>query len=94
MEVDFGVEVTRSFERSGEVHETDTPAGEAAVATHVGGYDCLSETHNAVHAWASAKKRKLAGYSIEIYGDWAEDPSNLETTVIYLLQESHLGASS
>ena len=26
MDVDFGVEVARSFERSGEVRETDTPA--------------------------------------------------------------------
>jgi DNA gyrase inhibitor GyrI len=57
MEVDFGVEVTRSFERSGEVHETDTPAGEAAVATHVGAYESLSETHNAVHAWAAENSR-------------------------------------
>ncbi len=86
MEVDFGVEVTRSFERSGEVYETDTPAGEAAVATHIGAYDRLSETHNAVHAWVAANDRKLAGYSMEIYGDWSNDPSELKTTVIYLLQ--------
>jgi hypothetical protein len=86
MNVDFGVEVTRSFEPCGEVHETDTPAGEAAVATHIGAYDRLSETHHAVRAWAAASNRKLAGYSMEIYGDWSDDPSDLETTVIYLLQ--------
>jgi len=86
MDVDFGVEVSRSFESSAEVHEVDTPAGEAAVATHIGAYDRLSETHNAVHAWLAANKRTLAGYSMEIYGDWSDDPSNLETTVIYLLQ--------
>ncbi len=86
MEVDFGVEVTRSFERSGEVRETDTPAGEAAVATHVGAYDRLRETHNAIHAWAAANKKTFAGYSMEIYGDWSDDPRNLETTVIYLLR--------
>lgn len=86
MDVDFGVEVTRSFERSGEVHETDTPAGEAAVATHIGTYDRLSETHNAVHAWAAANSRTFAGYSMEIYGDWSNDPSKLETTVVYFLQ--------
>ena len=86
MDADFGVEVTRSFESSGEVHEIDTPAGEAAVATHVGAYDRLSETHAAIHAWAAANNRTFAGYSMEIYGDWSNDPSNLETTVIYLLQ--------
>jgi predicted transcriptional regulator YdeE len=86
MDVDFGVEVIRSFERSGEVRETDTPAGEAAVATHVGPYECLRETHNAVHAWAATNKRKFAGYSMEIYGDWSDNPSDLETSVIYFLQ--------
>lgn len=85
MDVDFGVEVTRPFDSSAEVHEVDTPAGEAAVATHIGPYDRLSETHDAVHAWVAAHKRTLAGYSMEIYGDWSDDPSKLETTVIYLL---------
>jgi hypothetical protein len=32
MDVDFGVEVVRAFEPEGEVHATETPAGEAAVA--------------------------------------------------------------
>jgi predicted transcriptional regulator YdeE len=85
MDVDFGVEVTRSFESSGEVHEVDTPAGEAAVATHIGAYDRLRETHDAVHDWAAANKREFAGYSMEVYGDWSDDPRTLETTVIYLL---------
>jgi effector-binding domain-containing protein len=86
MDVDFGVEVTRSFDRCGEVRETDTPEGEAAVATHIGPYERLSETHNAVIAWAKENNRKLAGYSMEIYGDWSDNASDLETTVIYLLQ--------
>src|SRR3954453_1468212 len=34
MNVDFGVEVARSFERAGEVYETNTPAGEVAIAVH------------------------------------------------------------
>jgi effector-binding domain-containing protein len=86
MVVDFGVEVTRSFEPSGEVHETDTPAGEAAVAVHIGAYDRLSETHDAIHAWSRANNRTFAGYSMEIYGDWFDDPSKVETTVIYFLE--------
>ncbi|MGB8264883.1 MAG: GyrI-like domain-containing protein [Candidatus Velthaea sp.] len=86
MDVDFGVEVTRSFERSGEVRETDTPAGVAAVATHIGAYDRLSETHHTIHAWAAANKRTFAGYSMEIYGDWSDDASKLETTVVYFLE--------
>ena len=33
---DFGVEVTRIFETTGEVYATETPGGEAAVAVHRG----------------------------------------------------------
>src|SRR5215813_706803 len=39
MDVDFGVEVTRSVEASGAVRATETPAGRAATAVHVGPYD-------------------------------------------------------
>ena len=86
MDVDFGVEVVREFAPSGEVKPAKTPAGEVAVATHIGPYDGLRQAHDAVHAWAAANKRVFAGQSWEIYGDWNDDPARLETTVMYLLR--------
>ncbi len=85
MDVDFGVEVTRGFEASGEVYATQTPAGEVATAVHIGPYDRLKDTHGGIHAWAGAHSRQFAGRSWEIYGDWSDDSSKLETTVAYLL---------
>lgn len=85
MNVDFGVEVTRSFSPSGEVYEAMTPPGEAASAVHRGGYDQLHGTHQAIHQWANSHDRVFAGVSWEIYGDWSDDPSKLETIVLYLL---------
>jgi len=85
MNVDFGVEVTRSFSPSGEVYETSTPVGEAAIAVHRGAYDQLHGTHDAIHQWAKSHDRTFAGLSWEIYGDWSDDPSKLETSVVYLL---------
>lgn len=87
MQVDFGVEVTRSFAPAGEVHPTETPGGEAASAVHIGGYDRLKETHDAIHAWVRAHHREFAGQSWEIYGDPADDPTKTETTVVYLLKQ-------
>ena len=86
MDVDFGVEVVRAFESAGEVFATETPAGEAVVAVHAGAYDRMKETHDAIHAWSAANNRPFAGKSWEIYGDWAEDPAKLETTIMYLLK--------
>jgi effector-binding domain-containing protein len=85
MDVDFGVEVTRSFERAGEVFSIETPAGKVASALHIGPYQRLGETHAAIHAWAAANKLSFAGKSWEIYGDWRDDPAKLETRVEYLL---------
>jgi len=85
MQVDFGVEVTRSFDAMGEVHATQTPAGNVALAVHVGPYDRIGDTHLAIHRWASDSGRTFAGISWEIYGDPTPDPGKLETTVAYLL---------
>jgi len=86
MTVHFGVEVARDFAAAGEVQAVRTPAGEVATATHVGPYARLRTTHDAVHAWLAAHERTPAGTSWEVYGDWQQDPSKLETTVFYLLQ--------
>src|SRR5580704_1223450 len=86
MDIDFGVEVSRGFETAGEVYATETPAGQAAVAVHVGAYDRMKETHDAIHAWREANNRAFAGKSWEIYGDWSDNPSKLETTIMYMLK--------
>ena len=86
MTVDFGVEVARAFQPEGEVIASETPAGEAAVAVHVGPYAEMGKTHQAIHRWCALQNLALAGWSWEIYGDWTEDQSKLETTIAYLLK--------
>jgi effector-binding domain-containing protein len=84
---DFGVEVTRTFKREGEVHATETPGGEAAVAVHRGPYARLTEAHDAIGQWMSVNRRESAGQSWEIYGDPTPDPADTEVTVVYLLKQ-------
>ena len=86
MPIDFSVEVTRRFEPDGEVRCVETPTGEAAEIVHVGAYTGLSTAHAAIHAWCAANGRKIGAFSLEIYGDWSDDPSKLETTIQYLLR--------
>jgi effector-binding domain-containing protein len=85
MRVDFGVEVVRAFEPVGDVFATETPSGKVALAVHVGSYQKLRQTHTAIHEWCAEHGRQLAGKSWEVYGDWTDDESKLETTVAYLL---------
>jgi effector-binding domain-containing protein len=85
MDIEFGVQVIRPFEGEGEVICAETPAGEVAMTTHVGSYDKLAAAHDAIHSWRAATGRTFGGYSWEIYGDWTDDPTKLETQVVYLL---------
>jgi len=86
MKVDFGVQVVRPFDGEGEIICTETPAGEVAMVTHVGSYAGLGGAHNAIASWRAAADREFAGYSWEIYGDWTDDETKLETEIFYLLQ--------
>jgi GyrI-like small molecule binding domain len=86
LQCDFGVEVTRAFEASGEVHATETPGGEAAVAVHRGAYDRMYEAYNAIEEWMTGNGRESAGYTWEIYGDPTPDLADTETTVVRLLK--------
>jgi effector-binding domain-containing protein len=85
MNVDFGVQVARSFKSEGDVRCIETPAGEVARTVHIGPYNRLIDAHDAIHAWCATHNRKVAQASWEIYGDWNNDPALLETTIKYLL---------
>ena len=89
MPVDFGVEVVRPFATDGaegDVTCITTPAGEAAVVVHRGPYTEIPAAHQALHQWCTANGRAIGTHSLEIYGDWSEDPEKLETTIAYLLR--------
>lgn len=87
LSVDFGVQIVRSFERKDEVHCVTTPAGEAVMTLHRGPYDKLLAAHAAIHEWCRNNNKSTGDFSWEIYGDWNDDASKLETTVVYLLRQ-------
>jgi effector-binding domain-containing protein len=86
MPIDFGVEVSRPFKAMGDVRCVETPAGEAAVVVHRGPYGGIPHAHAALHRWCAENHREIGATSLEIYGDWSDDPRKLETTIQYLLR--------
>ena len=83
--VEVGVQVTAPFEPAGRVVPSVLPGGEVASTVHRGPYDVLGEAHVALRAWCASHNHALTGIRWEIYGDWREDPADLETEVCYLL---------
>ncbi len=86
--VEVGVEVQDRFKDVDEVVYSSTPSGEVVSALHVGPYSDLGGAYDAVTRWCKEHHRLQANTWWEVYGDWEEDPSKLETEVFYLLQES------
>jgi effector-binding domain-containing protein len=84
--IEFGVQVDTDFADGDVVVCSETPAGTIATTTHVGPYDELGAAHTAVRAWSRDEGHAIAGPFWEIYGDWDDDPTKLETEVCYLLQ--------
>jgi effector-binding domain-containing protein len=84
--VEVGVQVAGTFAPSGRVVPSALPAGRVASAIHRGSYDELDGAHRAIREWCAARGHKLTGTRWEIYGDWRENPEELETEVNYLLR--------
>lgn len=83
--VEVGVQVAGPFDPAGRVVPSVLPAGEVASTVHRGPYDKLEEAHVALRAWCEARRHVLTRTRWEIYGDWHEDPNELETEICYLL---------
>jgi effector-binding domain-containing protein len=88
VEVEVGVEINAPFPASGRVIMSALPAGLAAKTTHRGPYSGLGAGHQAVLRWCARQGRELTGQRWEIYGDWNDDPAQLETVIFYGLQQA------
>jgi len=86
--VEAGVEIASPFEPTDGVLSATTPAGEVASAVHKGPYSGLGNAHDAVIRWCREHARARANVWWEVYGDWHEDPTQLETEVFYLLSRT------
>ncbi len=84
MDVDFGVEVTRSFASSRRRVRNEPARRRSVIAVHRGPYDQLKAAHDAIHQSAAANNRAIGRASWEIYSDPTSDPSRTETAVVYL----------
>lgn len=92
IDVEVGVEVEGTFEADGPVVPSATPAGMVATAVHLGPYQRLGDTHNAVRTWIKAHNFGSTGVCWEIYDHWRaawdNDPSQIRTDVFYQLRQT------
>jgi len=86
LEFEVGVQVARTFEPAGAVVPSSLPRGRAAHTIHRGDYAGLGEAHDAIARWCRTNGHTPSGTRWEVYGDWDEDPANVQTDVYWLLE--------
>ena len=84
--VEIGVQVGRAFDGPTPtgVRCAALPSGRAVHVTHRGRYDGMAGAYEAIATWAREGGHRL-GVSWEVYGDWVEDPDQMETDIFFLL---------
>lgn len=86
LQIEVGVQTPAPVEPEGEVLALATPGGRAATATHVGPYQNMGVTNQAIRRWV-VDQGLTPGVDWEVYGDWAEDESKLTTQIYFLVSE-------
>jgi len=85
MEVECGVQVASRFEPLGNVVCSETPKGTAATIAHIGPYNRMRESYQALDAWRREQGHRQTGTSWEIYGHWNDEPAKLRTDLFQLV---------
>ena len=83
--VEVGVQVMRAFDPIGRVRPSVLPAARAACHVHRGPYSALDHAHVSVRKWCAQNGYGVTGRRWEIYGDWSDDPEQLETAIYWQL---------
>jgi effector-binding domain-containing protein len=86
VDIECGVETATEFERIGDVVYCETPSGLAVTTAHIGPYEQLRMSYDAIADWSRKNGHRLIGTCWEIYGDWSDDPATLRTDIFHLLR--------
>jgi len=85
LRVQVGFPVSGEFADTPLVKCVRLAGGRAATAVHVGSYAELHRTYAALDAWCAQQALSPTGQSWEVYGDWNDDPSKVETGIFLRL---------
>jgi effector-binding domain-containing protein len=81
LRVRVGFPMAERFADTAELRCVEFAPGRAACAVHVGPYGRMGETYALLEAWCASQGLARSGVSWEVYGDWTEDATKLETSI-------------
>lgn len=81
--VEAGFPVFYEFASSDGVRGSNLPGGEVAITTHMGPYEGLGSTYEAIGRWLESRGATPAGDPWEVYFNGPEDPPSKWRTDVY-----------
>jgi effector-binding domain-containing protein len=85
VDIECGVETNQRFDPVGEVVYCETPSGMAVTTAHIGPYDQLGASYDAIARWSESNGHRLASVCWEIYGHWNDDPAQRRTDIFHIV---------
>jgi len=86
LDIEVGVQTPSPIEPDGEVLALASPSGRAATAIHIGPYQTIPVTNQAIRRWMTERGLRWS-VDWEVYGDWSDDAAKLATKIFFLVQE-------
>ena len=77
-----GVEIAGSVDAAWGLEQVDLVIPRSIYYRHVGAYDLLGQAYTRLNAEIAAKGLATTGLSLEIYGHWSEDTTQLVTEIL------------
>lgn len=71
-----------------DVKAAHIPGGRVITTAHMGDYALMRGTYDLLHAEVKAKGLRRIWRSLELYGDWSEDPAKVKTDIYLYLAVS------
>ena len=71
-----------------DVKAAHVPGGRVITAAHMGDYGRMRETYDVLHAEVKAKALRRIWMSLEVYGDWSDEPAKVKTDLYLYLAVS------
>lgn len=68
-----------------DVKPAHIPGGRVITAAHMGDYAKMKDTYDVLHAEVKAKGLRRIPMSLEVYGDWDDDPAKVRTDLYLYL---------
>lgn len=68
-----------------DVKPAHIPGGRVITAAHMGDYGKMRDTYDVLHAEVKAKSLRRIWMSLEVYGDWSDDPAKVRTDLYLYL---------